>query len=213
MSRASDLLTGGKGMTRASYLREVAAEILSGPPADDGYQSTDMVRGRELEHYARLAYEAASGKIVTQIGFATIAHGRIGASPDGLIHGGEAALEIKCPRPKNHLRYLARAQVERDHGAQLQGVAWVLEVPLVDFVSFCPEVSACPLIIHTIARDDDLIRRITDSAIYGITEIDKMVAEVRSLGSPSAKVRAIADEAAKYWSTYYTADAEVIFDD
>ena len=140
MSRAKDLLTGGKGVTRTSYLQEVAAEQLSSDMGDH-FMSRDMVRGTELESFAVQAYETVMNSTVQRVGFVLHEDERIGCSPDGLTKNG--GIEIKCPLPKNHLKYASLTNVEKEHGAQMQGVMWICEREHLDFVSFCPWVETC----------------------------------------------------------------------
>lgn len=200
MSNAKALLTGGKGVTRMTYLQGVAAEILAGP-STDRYQSHDMVRGMELEPYAVAAYEALTGEAVQSVGFVLADDERIGCSPDGLVSSSRA-LEIKCPLPKHHLRYLDIQQVEKDHGAQMQGEAWVCETDHVDFVSFCPWVKASPLIVHTFGRSEQTIKALMDSAIRGADEVERMVQDIMARSCVDDQVLAIANDAATYWDSY-----------
>ena len=203
MSRAKDLLTGGKGVTRASYLREVAAEILAGASLQGGYQSNDMIRGVELEPFALRAYEAMTGEKVQPVGFVIGDDPRIGGSPDALTEAG--GVEIKSPLPKHHLRYADRATVEKEHGPQFQGYMWLCEREYWDFVSFCPWVKARPLIRHQFYRDEKIIKDLACSAIQGADEIAAIVNAIECADSLPEKVRAITDEAAKYWDSFQDA--------
>lgn len=211
MSNAKELLTGGKGATRLSYLREVAAAIIVGPSMDR-FQSADMVRGTELEPYALAAYESLVGAAVDQVGFVLADDERIGCSPDGLV-GSARAIEIKCPLPKNHIRYLDKAQAAKDHGAQMQGEAWVCETDHVAFVSFCPWVKDAPLIVHTFDRDESTIKQLAESAIRGADEVEEMVRTLRSVAPVDKKVQGIATDAAIYWESYTAMESEVDLSD
>lgn len=207
MSAAKALLTKGNGITRMTYLQEVAAEILAGP-SKDHYQSYDMLRGIELEPYAIKAYEAHTGVAVKRVGFVLADDERIGCSPDGFAQS--RIVEIKCPLPKHHMRYLDKDQAIRDHGAQLQGMAWVCNVDHVDLVSFCPWVKSMPLIIHEMERNEETIKAIEESALRGADEIAAMVQAVQESSHVNKAVGRIAEDAARYWDSYAdTQNAEV----
>lgn len=125
-----------EGCTRRDYKLQVATERLSNRPTADGYKSTWMIRGTELEPIARARYEAATGRFVEQVGF--VKHPTVrwfGASPDGLV-GDDGLLEIKCPKSSTHVGYMLAKKVPSDYKQQMiaqclcTGRAWV------DFVSF-----------------------------------------------------------------------------
>jgi len=143
MSRAKDLLTKGNGVTRANYLREVAAAT---------------VGSIEMDSFD----------------------------------------EIKAPRPMHHLRYLDRQQVERDHGAQIQGNMWVCHRPRWHFISFCPDVPQRPLIHHVFERNEATCNAIQNSAMTGADEVEAMVEMVRAAILPG-EVHQIAHDARAHW--------------
>ena len=207
MSHAKDLLTGGKGKTRESYLMTVAAERLS-TYQQDGFYSDDMLRGNELESFALECFRRIYPKIKTKtVGFVLHDDERIGCSPDALtINGG---IEIKCPRPETHLKYLNRAYVEAAHGGQIQGGMWVCKKEIWRFISFCPWVMANPIIIHTFARNESIISKLEESAISGADYIDNMVKEFEK-GIPTKSVSDIAEMAIKHWESISAMKDEVI---
>jgi len=209
MSRAKDLLTGGKGKTRASYLQEVAAEILAPGFENDHFSNIHMQRGTELETFAVAAYEMTNSKRVEHCGFVLADNGNIGCSPDGLTEKG--GLEIKSPMPKNHLRYLDRDIVAAEHGAQIQGNMWVCERDTWDFVSFCPWVENAPMIVHRFKRDEKTIKQISESALRGIDEIASWVEEARKFNPPEI-LKNISSEAITAWqllNAEYTGEVQL----
>lgn len=209
MSHAADLLVGGQGKTRQSYLMKVAAERLATFPDDDFY-SRDMLRGNELEPFARRAFEAANSNVVQSVGFVLHDDERIGCSPDGLtmFHG----IEIKCPRPETHLKYLSKEYAEKEHGPQMQGCMWICNRGAWFFISFCPWVVDRPLIIHTIKRDEAMIAKLAESAIRGADEIDALVHSVLNMQDcepVSAEVTAHATDARNHWENLFAGNDEV----
>jgi len=209
MSRAKDLLTAGKGKTRASYLREVAAEILAPGFEKDHFSNIHMQRGTELETFAVAAYEMETRKRVEHCGFVLADNKNIGCSPDGLTKNG--GIEIKSPIPTNHLRYLDRHAVAVEHEQQMQGCMWVCERDTWDFVSFCPWVEAAPMIIHQFKRDDETIKRLADSALRGVEEVAALVEEARKFDPPKI-LQNIASEAITAWqllNAEYTGEVQL----
>ncbi len=170
MSNAKALLTGGSGATRRNYLLDVASEMASGVLIDN-IKSVDIARGNLLEDYARRAYEEITGNTVTEVGIGYLNDAkRIAASPDGLITTG--GIEIKCPNPKAHMRTIVSGDAPKEYLPQMNGCMWVFGVEQWDYISFCPQFSSNPIKIITQYRDEKMIKKIEESALCGIEEID-----------------------------------------
>ena len=98
-SRIADLMAktkSGYSTSRQNYLMQLLCERLTGK-VEEGYKSTAMQRGNDLEAEARNWYQLETGESVEEVSF--IDHPEInfaGASPDGLV-GAEGLIEIKCP--------------------------------------------------------------------------------------------------------------------
>ena len=206
MSHAKELLTGGKGKTRESYLMTVAAERLSTYQADS-YYNDDMLRGNELESFALECFRSAYPKSkIETVGFVLHDDERIGCSPDALTkHGG---IEVKCPKPETHLKYLNRSYVESAHGPQMQGGLWICQRETWHFISFCPWVKSNPVIIHTFCRDEETIARLEESSISGADYIDKIVMEMEK-ERPIKSVSDIAEMAIEHWDSIMAMKDEV----
>jgi hypothetical protein len=215
MSNAQALLSKGRGnapsITRRNYLLDVAAEILSGKPTAS-INTYDMMRGTELEPYAMRAYEAATGRSMTTIGLGYLNEDqRISGSPDGvtgLIDGG-GGVEIKCPKPRAHMRYIDELSAPKKHAPQMNGNMWVFDAKSWDFVSFCPDFKPMPLLIVHAARDDELVDQISMESRLAIDEIDEIVEIVRQHKTIDA-VNKIAADAAAYMEMLFN-DGEVNF--
>ncbi len=141
-SRIKDVIASGRGgapsMTRAGYMGEIVAEMLTGKPAGDSFTNADMQRGQELEPDARAMYEQRKRVMVEETGLVihpTIE--RAGASPDGLVNA-DGLLEIKCPRVHVHLGYLMDGKPPAAYLPQMAWQAACCERTWVDFVSYCP---------------------------------------------------------------------------
>lgn len=161
-SRAKDVLAtikSGEAAARRDYRMQLVCERLTGQPQDDVFVNDDMRRGTELEPAARLAYEAQTGQWVDQVGFLAHTDLMAGGSPDGVIGDYEGLIEIKVPRPANHLRYLRGFGVPKEHEAQVLHLLWLTGAPWLDFVSYCPALPAhLSLCLRRCVRDEAAIQ-------------------------------------------------------
>lgn len=171
------IMTGGAGRTRQSYMHRLAQEILSGTPAPPSFQSEAMVRGTALEPRARAAYEDHTGHSVHEIGLAYLNdERRVSASPDGLI-GEDGGLEIKCPLPHTHERYLFEGRVPTLYVPQVQGNLWVTGRQWWDFVSFAPEFpEKRRMMIRRVYRDESYIARLRAEVLRFVEDLDRLLA-------------------------------------
>lgn len=205
MSHAKELLTGGKGKTRQSYILDVVSERLSGKPVES-YSSFDMQRGQFLEPYALMAFEQANGINIERVGFITTDDGRIGCSPDGLI-GEDSGIEVKCPNPRQHLRNILSGGLS-DYVAQVQGNLWITGRDQWVIVSFCPWVDCYPLYCSVVTRDEIMIASLSQSALNAVEEIDDAIRNV-SIYTPTRTIHDIASEARKAWESTFAINDEV----
>lgn len=149
--------SGKKSSAWTSYLAELVAESIEG--LTEGYKSTDMLRGNQLEEQARMAYEFATGNDVVQVGGVyRNADKDMMISPDGLIPTLRKGLEIKCPKMKTHIKYIIEGVVPSEYIIQVQVALWVTGYNSWDFVSYCPEYQKQTLFIHTAERDPVLMK-------------------------------------------------------
>ena len=117
-------------------------------------------RGNALEDEARRYYEQRTGFEVTQVGFITHDTGGFGCSPDGLIMdraenpnrtGMHHGIEIKCPMPETHMRYLLDGKLPDDYELQVHMSMAVTGLNRWDFLSYCPGEAQ---LLLTIERDE-----------------------------------------------------------
>lgn len=136
-------------------------------------------------------YEERTGHHVSEVGFITDDKERFGCSPDGLIsldsigpeftdaiHHG---VEIKCPIPETHMKWLLAGGLPEEHKCQVHGSMAVTGLSRWDFVSYCPGLP--PLIVR-VERDE-----FTDSISAGLITLH---AEYQRHG---AKLKALFREA------------------
>ena len=184
-SRFADLMAktkSGPSTSRINIITTIALERLSVTP-EETYQNDAMRRGTELEPFARGAYEAQTGELVTQVAFAV--HPSLdyaGVSPDGLV-GDDGMLEIKCPEKQaRHLAALRSGAHAEEYRWQIQGQLWVTGRKWCDAVSFDPRFPAgLQLAITRVDRDDIAIKSLEQECIAAEIEVAGIVAELQQM--------------------------------
>jgi hypothetical protein len=154
------LFKAKEGETPKTYLAKKLAEAWRGEPLP-GFSSYATEQGTIREEDARPWYALEYDTDVQQVGFVLSDDERCGCSPDGLI-GEDSGLEIKCPNPDTHVKYLIAEQLPDIYAAQVHGSMFVTGRKSWRFVSYRPEF---PKLVLTIQRDEEIIRKI--GAILG----------------------------------------------
>jgi len=137
----SNLITPSRGEPSKSmvpYIYQLLAEKYTGGcPVDiESYTSRAMQDGIDMEPEARRCYAfLAGGEEVREVGFCLSDDGRFGCSPDGLV-GDDGGLELKCPLPKTHIKYLVENQLPDEYKAQVHGSLIVTGRKWWDFMSY-----------------------------------------------------------------------------
>ena len=135
-------------------------------------------RGKELEPQAVKMYEFQQEVSTEPVGLITTDDGRIGASPDRLLTGRNAALEIKCPAPQTHLQYLVDG-FGAHYLPQVQGQAYVGEFEFVDRYSFHPLMP--PALVRTY-RDETYIGKLAGALEQFCDELAELERIIRDKG-------------------------------
>lgn len=103
------------------------------------YKSEDMKKGSELEAEARAFYEFNYNLKVEQVGSIFNDDETILCSPDGIIPVEKKGLEIKCPKPGTHMRYLTEKKIPSEYAPQVYGSLYICDKLLSwDFFSYYP---------------------------------------------------------------------------
>ena len=138
-SRISDVMTktksGAYGASRKNYMMQLLCERLTGGKQDD-FQNAAMLRGIELEPFARISYEALTGRIVKEAEF--IIHPTIqdlGASPDGLVDDC-GMVEIKCPNTAQHVEFIRTGKVDSKYEWQMRAQMACADRDWNDYVTY-----------------------------------------------------------------------------
>jgi hypothetical protein len=189
-SNASKIITaGGKLSTQSQgYMDELISDCFCpGQNAWHGNANTD--RGTAMEPLARAAFERRMGVTVEEVGFVTREDGVIGCSPDGLISsmGGYhvSGLEIKCPLPKTHFRYLLDGTLPDTYKPQVHFSMMVTGLPW-HFFSYCPGMRPLHLFVEPDAYTLKLQAYVEDfvSEYAKAWEIAKTFREQTEEGAP-----------------------------
>lgn len=146
----------GQGPT--AYLYKKVCEKVLGFSSDQG-GSFHMQQGTILEHEAIPWLEFTHEIKVTRVGFVTTDDGRFGCSPDGLI-GDDSGIEVKCPSPEVHLRYLMENKLPPEYRAQVYGSMTITGRSSWKFLSYSRQF---PALLLTIARDAEIEAKILEA--------------------------------------------------
>lgn len=124
--------------SRDKYLGELLAEYCTGDPYQPFKGNEWVDRGKALEDKARMRYAFQRDLEVRKVGFVYMDEDRmIGCSPDGLV-GNDGGLELKCPKAPNHLVWLSRDKIPKEHRPQVQASLWITGLAWWDFMSYHP---------------------------------------------------------------------------
>lgn len=132
-----------------------------------------IARGNALEPAARAFYERKTGFDITQVGFVSDDGENHGLSPDGLHIDDneeiERGLEIKCPMPHTHRKWLldhyGKGTVPAEHYWQCQMGMATCECDRWDFLSFCPDEAPLLVTLHRSKVTDQLAAGLREMAI------------------------------------------------
>ena len=154
----------GKTSTQANaYAELLLAELMTGGQVSTWAGNQHTERGRELESDAVVLYEIQTNTVTEQVGFIEEYESGYnqpaGCSPDRLI-GNDGLLEIKCPAPHTHLKYLLDNKIPIKYIPQVQGQLYITNCEWCDWMSYHPDMP--PLIIR-IKRDEEYITKLSEA--------------------------------------------------
>lgn len=139
--------TGKASVSAEAYMNTLIAEKLAGKYLES-FTSEWMQRGTEMEAEAKTLYELEKDVELQTIGFVTNDAGTVGGSPDAMN------LEVKCPAPHTHIKYMLANKCPSEYYPQVQGYMWICEQDHWDFMSYHPDL---PVFIINVQRDDEYI--------------------------------------------------------
>ena len=172
----SKLITasGTPSSSAESYINGLIAELVTGE-STPMHVTEWMQRGTELEPFARMNYELETDNEVTEVGFCMHETLRCGVSPDGLV-GDAGGLEIKCPAPPTHVKYLRKEALPAEYKAQVMGCLWITEREWWDFMSYHPQM---PNLLIRVYRDEEYINQLERLVTHACQIIEKEVADIK----------------------------------
>lgn len=186
-SQFSTVMASGKGggpsLTRAKYMRELAAERFTGQP-NEGYTNGHFDRGKAMEAEARDLYAFLKDADPAQVGF--IRNGEKGGSPDSLV-GADGMLEIKTALPHILVEILLKDHAPPEHMAQCQGNLWVAEREWIDLAIYWPKM---PLFVKRLHRSEDYIKDMAKAVDLFNEELAEMDAKLRRLAGDPVEMAA-----------------------
>lgn len=174
-----DVLAKGEGKTRATYMRRLAGEIITGQPAET-FKTPEMERGNVMEAEARNNYAFMFNADPIGVGF--VRNGSIGCSPDSFI-GEDGIVEIKTQKAELLIATLDADRFPPEHVAQCQGALAVTGRKWVDLCIYWPGM---PLFVKRTHRDEDYIRMLTGELDRFNAELAAMVERVHAYGQRAA---------------------------
>lgn len=158
------LKDGRPSKVAIQYAMDTARERLGGR-APQKFVNAAMREGTEQEPLARLAYEARTGRLVEEVGFAATEDRLFGVSVDGLV-GDDGIVEIKTMVSSDTLFTALGGDISA-YMDQCIGAMWLLHRQWVDLVLWAPDLKCIGrhLTIHRIDRDDDAIESLESDLI------------------------------------------------
>lgn len=165
---------------REDYMWKLAVERIYGTPTEQ-VSAASMEWGKELEPFAREAYEIQNGVLVKSCDF--IPHPSIaycGGSPDGLV-GMDGGIEIKCPKDRRVHMQTWRNGMSDDHIPQVQGNLWITNREWFDFISYDPRApTEYRLYVQRIQLDKKYILALESHVMEFLNEVKQLVGEINA---------------------------------
>ena len=189
-SRAKDIRAKGRtkgeeATTRRNYRIQLAAEILTGSPQEDGFVSAAMQHGIDTEPRAIAAYEALTGELVRRCGFLQLDGWAAGCSLDGYLGDFETLLSVKCPQPAAHVNYWKAARLPPEYVPQATHELWVTGAKTYHFCCYnesFPE--KLQLFLVSCDRSEFDIGTHEAETLQFLKEVDAEVAALKNARNP-----------------------------
>jgi hypothetical protein len=184
-SKAKDVLAKiktGEAAARRDYRVALMLERLTGNPTAPGFISDEMKWGTAQEPFARMAYEARTGNIVSESGFLSCNDIAVGVSLDGAINGYQGIVEFKCPKSATHWGYIQVGKAPSDYLPQITHEMWVTGAEWCDFVSYDPRFpDNLQLFIVRVMRADVDIDGYAKEVAAFLSELDSEESKARAM--------------------------------
>lgn len=162
---------------RKKYREEMVGERLTGMRADpDGFVTNDMKWGIANEIIAKVQYQIATRRMITEAPFVPHPDLMCGASPDGYV-GDDGLVEIKCLRSANHLfKAMKTQEVPPEYMPQIMMQMWVTGRKWCDFIAFDSRVpEGLKIFVQRVDWNDEYINMLEAEIRKFLDEVDKEI--------------------------------------
>ena len=183
-SKLSDLMRKtkyGESTYKTRLRMELAIERITGKSAGDNFMNQAMKNGVEREPDARTLFEAITGKEVALCG--SFDHPEVvntSASPDGLIRGEDAVLELKCPTHVTHAKNLLSDKMPRNYEYQVQWQIACTESEYAYFASYHPDFPPeLRLKWVKVEKDNDMILSLENAVREFDAEVEDLITKIK----------------------------------
>ena len=187
-SRLGDIMRKtkwGESTYKAKVRLELAIERITGKSVSSVVMNKAMHDGVEREPDARLLFEAVTGKEVALCG--SFDHPEIvntSASPDGLIRGENAVLEIKCPTHATHAKNLMSETMPKNYIYQVQWQIACTESDYAYFASYHPDFPPeLRLKWVRVEKDDSVIKSLEEEIRAFDISIEDLIIKIQNGGN------------------------------
>ena len=187
-SRLGDIMRKtkwGESTYKAKVRLELAIERITGKSVSSVVMNKAMYDGVEREPDARTLFEAVTGKEVALCG--SFDHPTIvntSASPDGLLRGENAVLEIKCPTHATHAKNLMSETMPKNYIYQVQWQIACTESDYAYFASYHPDFpKELRLKWVRVEKDDSVIKSLEEAVRQFDIEIEDLIIKIQNGGN------------------------------
>ena len=187
-SRLGDIMKKtryGESTYKAKVRLELAIERITGKSANSITPNKAMLDGIEREPDARKLFEAVTGKEVAEVG--SFDHPTIvntSASPDGLLRGENACLELKSPTHSTHARNLMSDTMPKNYIYQVQWQIACTESDFAYFASYHPDFPKdLRLKWVRVEKDDSVIKSLEEAVRQFDIEIEDLIIKIQNGGN------------------------------
>ena len=183
-SKLSDLMRKtkwGESTYKTRLRMELAIERITGKSASPNFMNQAMQDGVEREPDARKLFEVITGKEVALCG--SFDHPEIvntSASPDGLIRGEDAVLELKAPTHITHAKNLLSEKMPKNYEYQVQWQIACTESEYAYFASYHPDFpKELRLKWVKVLRDNIMILELEDAVRQFDIEVEDLIIKLK----------------------------------
>ena len=187
-SRLGDIMKKtryGESTYKAKVRLELAIERITGKSASSIIPNKAMLDGIQREPDARKLFEAVTGKEVAEVG--SFDHPTIvntSASPDGLIRGENACLELKSPTHATHAKNLMSDTMPKNYIYQVQWQIACTESDFAYFASYHPDFPKdLRLKWVRVEKDDSVIKSLEEAVRQFDIEIEDLIIKIKNGGN------------------------------